>query len=80
MLKQSLQKQKTTSMSLLFNDLCFVSLYSSYGLALAKKLTLSERQANFINVLKFHSGVPLSPLCCVLELSEFPRCIYFLKM
>lgn len=36
-------------------------------------------QANFTNVLKFHSGVPLSPLCCVLEPSEFPRSIYFWK-
>lgn len=55
--------------------ICAVSLYSLSGLAWGK-----QRQANFINVLKFHSGVPLSPLCCVLELSEFPRSIYFWKI
>lgn len=59
---------------MLFNDLCSVSLYSFSGLAWGK-----QRQANFINVLKFHSGVPWSPLCCVLELSELPRNIYFWK-
>lgn len=67
-------RDKTTSTSVLFNDLCSVSLYSFSGLAWGK-----QRQANFINVLKFHSGVPWSPLCCVLELSELPRNSYFWK-
>lgn len=54
--------------------MCSVSLYSFSGLAWGK-----QRQANFINVLKFHSGVPWSPLCCVLELSELPRNILLEK-
>lgn len=58
-------------MCFFFLMICVVSLYSLSGLAWSK-----QRQANFINVLKFHSGVPLSPLCCVLELSEFPRSTY----
>lgn len=74
MLEWSPQRRKATRASVLsFNDLCCFSIVLS-GLARGK-----QRQANFINVLKFHSGVSLSPLCCVLELSEFPRSIYFWK-